>query len=332
MKEDIMIKLGFIGVGGIAGRHIRSLQQLQKSEFVAFCDIVSERAEQAANENGGNAYTDFQEMLDKEELDAVFICTPPFVRAEPISAAAGKGVAIFSEKPPAFDAEQGQKALEAIQKANVVSNVGFMYRWMKTVDKAQELMAGKKISAIRSAFLCGPAVHMNIPGWFYMKDKSGGPLMDQAIHVLDLHRYLAGEVECVHAFGNNQIQPKRADFTVEETVTLNLRYDSGIIASHTHSWACDVGIGQVELISDFSRVTIDLFAKRVFGTVEGEKIDESYSDDCYFTEIDNFLTAVETKDQSRLRSSYQNGLNTCAVTWAGLKSIETGQTEAPVRF
>ena len=173
-----MIKLGFIGVGGIAGRHIRSLQQLQKSEFVAFCDIVSERAEQAANENGGNAYTDFQEMLDKEELDAVFICTPPFVRAEPISAAAGKGVAIFSEKPPAFDAEQGQKALEAIQKANVVSNVGFMYRWMKTVDKAQELMAGKKISAIRSTFLCGPAVHMNIPGWFYMKDKSGGPLID----------------------------------------------------------------------------------------------------------------------------------------------------------
>jgi predicted dehydrogenase len=327
-----MIKISFIGVGGIAGRHIRSLRQLQRSEFVAFCDIVSERAKQAADENGGSAYTDFQKMLDKEELDAVFICTPPFVRAEPIVAAATKGAAIFSEKPPAFDTEQGQKALAAIQEAGVVSNVGFMYRWMKAVDQAKELMAGKKISAIRSVFLCGPAVHMNIPGWFYMKDKSGGPLMDQAIHVLDLHRYLAGEVECVHAFGNNQIQSKRVDFTVEETVTLNLRYDSGIIASHTHSWACDVGIGQVELISDFSRITIDLFAKQVFGTVEGEKIDESYSDDCYLTEIDNFLTAVETTDQSRMRSSYQDGLNTCAVTWAGLKSIETGQVETPMRF
>jgi predicted dehydrogenase len=327
-----MIKIGFIGVGGIAGRHIRSLQQLQRSEFVAFCDIVPERAERAANENGGRAYTDFQKMLEKEALDAVFICTPPFVRAEPISAVASKGAAVFSEKPPAFNAEQGQKALEAIKKAGVVNNVGFMYRWMKTVDKAKELMTGKKISAIRSVFLCGPAVHMNIPGWFYMKDKSGGPLMDQAIHVLDLHRYLAGEVECVHAFGNNQIQPKRADFTVEETVTLNLRYDSGIIASHTHSWACDVGIGQVEWISDFSRVTIDLFANRLFGKVEGTEINEAYSDDCYLTEIDNFLTAVETKNQSRLRSSYQNGLNTCAVTWAGLKSIETGQVEAPARF
>jgi predicted dehydrogenase len=327
-----MLKVGFIGVGGIAKRHINSLRQLNRSEFVGFCDLVEERAQRAANENGGSAYTDFNEMLDEEKLDAVFICTPPFVRAEPIAAAAARGAAIFSEKPPAFDAEQGRSALEAIQKAGVINSVGFMYRWFKTVERAKELMAGKKLSAIRSVFLCGPAVHLNIPGWFFIRDKSGGPLMDQAIHVLDLHRYIAGEVERVHAFGNNQIQPKREDFTVEETIVMDLQFDTGVIGSHTHSWACDVAIAQIELISDLSRVTIDLFAKRIFGKVEGVQIDEKMDDNCYLTEVDNFLKAVDSKDQSLLRSPYQDAVNTCAVTWAGLESIDTGEVQSPLRF
>ena len=327
-----MLKIGFIGVGGIAKRHIASLKHINRSEFVAFCDLVAERAQQAADENGGRAYTDFNEMLDKEELDAVFICTPPFVRAEPITAAASSGIAVFSEKPPAFDAEQGRIGLEAIQKAGVINNVGFMYRWKKAVEKAKELMAGKKLSAIRSAFICGPAVHLSLPGWFFIRDKSGGPLMDQAIHVLDIHRYIAGEVKLVHAFGNNQIQPKREDFTIEETIVMDLSFDNGVIGSHTHSWACDVAIAQIELISDLSRVTIDLFTNSVFGKVEGVPIDEKMADDCYLTELDNFLKAVEAKEQNLLRSSYQDALNTCSVAWSGLKSIDTGEVQAPVRF
>jgi len=327
-----MLKIAFIGVGGISRKHIGSLNKLNRSEFVGFCDVVAERAQKAADENGGRAYTDFNKMLDKESPDAVFICTPPFVRVEPITAAASRGVAIFSEKPPAFDAEQGRAALEAIQEAGVINSVGFMYRWLETVNRAKELMAGKKLSAIRSVFLSGPAVNLSIPAWFFMRDKSGGPLMDQAIHVLDLHRYIAGEVKLVHALGNNQIQPKRDDFTVEETVVMNLSFHTDVIGSHTHSWACNVSIAQIELISDLSRVAIDLSANRVFGKVEGVDIDEKMSDDPKMTEVDNFLNAVETKDQSILRSSYQDAVNTCAVTWAGLKSIDTGEVQSPLHF
>lgn len=327
-----MLRIGFIGVGGIAKRHIGSLNQLGRSEFAGFCDLIEERAHQAACENGGQTYTNFNEMLDREEMDAVFICTPPYVRAEPISAAAARSIAIFSEKPPAFDADQGRAALEAVRKAGVINNVGFMYRWLGIVEKAKELMAGRKLAAIRSVFLSGPAVRMAIPGWFFLRDKSGGPMMDQAIHVLDLHRYLAGEVERVHAFGNNQIQPKREDFTVEETIVMDLQYDSGVIGSHTHSWACSVSIAQIELISDLSRVTIDLRGKRVFGKVEGAEIDEAMSDNCYLTEVENFLKAVESQDQNILKSSYQDAINTCAVTWAGLESIDTGEAQEPLRF
>lgn len=327
-----MIRVGFIGTGGIAQRHIQSLNILKRTTYVAFSDLEISKAKAAAQANGGSAYSDYREMLANEELDAVFICTPPFVRDEPIAAAASRGLAIFCEKPPAFDAQSGQVALDAIRRAGVISNVGFMYRWLKIVDKASELMAGRKLGAIRSAFINGPAVHMKLPGWFFLKERSGGPLMDQAIHVLDLHRYFGGEVKAVHTFGNNRIQPKRKDFTIEEACTVNLQFESGLIGVHMHTWACDVGLGQVELISDLSRITLDLFENRLFGKIDGVDISFSPRDDCYLTEVDRFLTAVERKDPRLLRSPYDDGLNTCAVAWAGLTSIDSGKVEPPRRF
>ncbi len=125
-----MVNVGFVGVGGIAHRHIRSLEQLGGNRIVAFCDTMPDRATAAADEHGGTAYTELERMLLTEELDAVFLCTPPFVHAEPIEAITARGIAIFSEKPPAFDLAQGRRALAAIGASGVVSNVGFMYRWM----------------------------------------------------------------------------------------------------------------------------------------------------------------------------------------------------------
>ncbi len=329
------LRVAFIGVGGIAQRHLQSLRALgpERARPAAFCDVELGRAERAAAEHGGNPYTDFTHMLEAEpDLDAVFICTPPFARAEPIAAVAQRGLAVFCEKPPAFDAEQGRRALSAIRRAGVVSNVGFMYRWLRPVDRARELLAGRGLAAVRSAFLCGPAVERNLPAWFYLQNRSGGPLMDQAIHVLDLHRYFAGEVAAVHALANTVFRERDADFTIQETYTLNLAYAGGAIATHVHSWACTAAMGQVELISDRARLTVDLYANRLSGTVDGRAIDEAFTDDPYLREVDQFLAAVAAGDPTGLRSPYADGLNTCAVTWAGLRSAESGRPETPERF
>ncbi len=329
------LRVGFIGTGGIAQRHLKSLRQLgpERARPVAFCDIDEARAAQAAAGYGGTVYTDSKRMVDAEDgLDAVFVCTPPFARAEPIEAAAARGLAIFCEKPPAFDAEQGRRALAAIRRAGVITNVGFMYRWLRAVDRARDLLEGRTIAAVRSAFLCGPAVERNLPAWFYLQDRSGGPLMDQAIHVLDLHRYFAGEVASVHALAHTTFREHTADFTIQEAYSLNLAYASGAIASHLHSWACTAAMGQVEWISDRARLAVDLFANRLIGTVDGTPVDETFTDDPYLREVDQFLRAVADGDGMRMRSPYADGLHTCAVAWAGLRSAATGRVETPERF
>ena len=94
------VKLGFIGTGGMAGAHMRNLKDnFEDVEFCAMCDISEDRAKGRAEEYGGNAYSDFREMYDKEDLNAVYICTPPFAHGEQERIACEKGIAMFIEKP-----------------------------------------------------------------------------------------------------------------------------------------------------------------------------------------------------------------------------------------
>ena len=76
------VRIGFIGTGGIAQSHLQTLGGNSDAQLVAYCDLDLERAQKAAEEYGGNAYRDFEKMLDGEELDALVICTPPFAHGD----------------------------------------------------------------------------------------------------------------------------------------------------------------------------------------------------------------------------------------------------------
>ena len=76
------VKVGFIGTGGIANSHQNNLKAFEDVEFVAMCDVVEEKAKARADEYGGKAFTDYKEMFDKVDMDAVYICTPPFAHGD----------------------------------------------------------------------------------------------------------------------------------------------------------------------------------------------------------------------------------------------------------
>ncbi len=76
------VRIGFIGTGGIAQRHLQTLSKNSDAQLVAYCDLDVERAQKAAKEYGGNAYRDYEKMLDREELDALVICIPPFAHGD----------------------------------------------------------------------------------------------------------------------------------------------------------------------------------------------------------------------------------------------------------
>src|SRR5690625_391269 len=94
-----MIRVGVVGAGGMAQNHLQNVTEMDDAEIVAVCDIVQENAEKATQQYGGKAFSNFEEMLDNEPLDALFLCVPPFAHGEMEEQAASRGIHVLVEKP-----------------------------------------------------------------------------------------------------------------------------------------------------------------------------------------------------------------------------------------
>lgn len=133
------LKIGFIGTGNIAGSHLPNLQKRDDVELAAFCDVALEKAEQRAGEYGGKAYSSVKEMFDSANLDAAFICLPPFAHGEAEYACIESKVPFFIEKPVGMDVGQMKEVADAIDKANLLTFVGYMNRYRYGINRAREV-------------------------------------------------------------------------------------------------------------------------------------------------------------------------------------------------
>ena len=321
------VRLAVVGTGGIARHHMRNLVKIGESEIVGQCDVEHTRADAMAKEFGGRAYDRADAMLDREKPDAVLICTPPFARLDPIKAACDRKIPFFCEKPPAFSLEDAQKVNAVVSSAEIVHSIGFMYRHKETTDRAKELLAGQTLVALRSTFVCGAILSPEFPAWFKLQDKSGGPMLDQAIHAVDLIRYVIGDIESVYALGSNCVTKRGPELTVNDTLNVALNFASGLGGTHNHSWAVAESQIVIEVICRDARVVIDLSDNSLTGSVKGMKFEFRPKDDCYITEMKRFMQAVRSRNMAPIRSTYADAVKTLAVCIAANKSAQTGVAE-----
>src|ERR1035438_6898576 len=115
------VRIGFIGTGGIAGAHRRALSQIPNAKMVAFCDTEDSRARAAADEHGGTPYTDYKQMLDGAELDAVYLCLPPFAHGEFEDAVIERGLPFFIEKPIDVDLQRAKATAAKIEAKGLIT-------------------------------------------------------------------------------------------------------------------------------------------------------------------------------------------------------------------
>lgn len=192
------VRVGLIGTGRRGRDHLRRLIEMgNRVEVVAVCDVVQSSAEAAAQQVGSNcrAFTDYTRMFDAARLDAVFIVTPPQLHAGPSIEAARRGVALYLEKPVAFDMPDAKRIAEAVETAGILNTVGYQMRYQPTVQHAHQLLQGKPVAAVRAHWYhCIPLVES-----LRDKDNSGGQVVEQATHLIDLMRYLVGEIVEVDA-------------------------------------------------------------------------------------------------------------------------------------
>lgn len=329
MQQPSKLKTVVIGTGKIAGVHLKNLDKLNRTELVGVCDIAPGRAEAVAKEHGGRPYTNYEEMLDKEKPQVALLLTPQMVRFEPIKACAERGIPMFIEKPPAKDMETARRTVEVVRKHKLLTSVGFLYRYCKTVERARDLLKDRTIHVARSYYYAPLMLNVSAYRPFYFNNQeSGGMVVDQSIHIVDLMRYLVGaEIDEVHGIGSNLFQKKTAEITTDENISLNLRYRNGVVGSHTHIWAYNRWQVEAEFVSPHARLVMDLVANKMTGVVDGMQIEYAPKDDAYETELARFFDAVETGDHSLVRSTYEDSVKTLGVCAAALRSLESRTVE-----
>lgn len=191
------LRVGIIGAGGIAtAAHIPGYQALGgEVELVAVADVNVERAAQVAARFGfARHYADYHEMLEREELDAVSVCTPNKFHAPASIAALKAGAHVLCEKPPATSAAEVQAMQAAAAQAGRVLTFGFHMRHSAQAQAAYRFVAAGELGEIYAGRVTALR-RRGIPSWgvFTRKElQGGGPLLDIGVHMLDLALWLMG--------------------------------------------------------------------------------------------------------------------------------------------
>lgn len=313
------MKITFLGVGGIAGNYLHSLKRLERT-VSAVCDINAERASVVAAEHGGVGYADYEEMLRRERPDAVFVCVPPAAHDNQVALAADYGAAVFVAKPVALDLDVALRTRDAISKAGVINQAGYMARYSDITEEALNLIGDRRAGLGSGRFMC--RMGANHP-WWGKFSVSGGQLVEQSTHVFDWFRLFMGEVEEVHAYGHKGYGEDIANF--EDSTVVNLIFKRGTVANIASTCATPVPEGFATEIMGrdwYLRAAHDF---HLTGQIDGEDIDFTGEEAGYFRQIDEFLKAVENNDQSLVRSTYEDATKTLAVTIAANESLGTGK-------
>ena len=317
------LKVVIIGCGRQGDEHGKYISSFPDAKLVGFHDVIPEAAQKLAQKYGGNAYSNLAEMLDKEKPDAAFYFLPPFAHG-PEMEAARRGIPFFVEKPVTLELELGKKILSVVKENNVMTSVGYMNRYRRSVNYAKQ--AFKEDPPV---LILGGWVH-GLPGiyWNMTKAKSGSPLHEQVTHSVDQGRFFAGEVDIVSAFGAkgfNKNTPSYYD--IEDAAVLNVKFKSGAVGNFYLSNASNSYGGVFMNVYAYDTTAIfeqweqnlRLFKERgaIQVTVNGEP-------EIFKIEDRAFLDAVKTHDPSYIKSDYEDALKTAAVTLAALTSLDTG--------
>jgi len=323
------LKVGFIGVGGIARAHLARLEKIPEVTIAALCDINPAKVVELAEKYKANTYTDYHEMLKREDLDAVWICLPPYAHRDEVIVAAERGVHIFIEKPIALNLRLAKDMEKAVQKAGIKSWVGYHLRQYSSVRRVANMLAneGGPIGLL-TGYWWGSVPR--VP-WWIKKELSGGQVVEQTTHIFDLARFLVGEVERVYAEFNTIIYKDVPDFTIEDVSVVTLRFRNGCVGVITStSGAKPEGhyVG-VRLISKNLQAEIrGAYAK----VLKGEEVIEIKSkEDPYFIEDSKFVRCI--LEDLKPEVPISEGVKTLEVTLAAVRSAESGKViELPLEY
>lgn len=231
MTEKSVVKLALIGAGAWSGAVGNAIMKSKKLRLVTCFDVIPEKRQALSQKLGCHQETSYEDVLKRDDIDAVHLISPNAMHAEQAILAARHGKHVFVEKPIANTIPDAKKMIEACQKADVILMVGHHLRRLAGFRKLKALLTdgviGEPIQA-EANFSQNLGFALTPESFRWRGDDTGcpaGALMTLGIHHADLLNYLLGPIETVFAYFNKLY----IDAPVEDVTTTIFQFKSGVL-------------------------------------------------------------------------------------------------------
>ena len=285
--------VALLGAGRIGTEHARNLAGIPQARVVAVADpnlIAAEAAKVLAR--GERVYADPKDAIADADVQVVIICTPTPTHAPLTELAARAGKAVFCEKPIALELPETLRVMALVDETGIPFQIGFQRRYDVAFAEAKRRIEAGALRQLEQFRAVGrdPAP----PPLEYLKI-SGGIFCDQAIHDIDIARFLVGEVAEVSVWGASRVDPRIGEMGDADTVTSLLRFENGALGVIENSRRAVYGYDvRSEVFGSGGKLVIDATPKTPlwqFG--EG-----GVSSDHYYFFIDRFIDAYRLELQA----------------------------------
>jgi predicted dehydrogenase len=317
------VRIGLIGAGAIARRHVAVLSALDGVELAAVCDSDPARAESLAA--GAAVYGSWQELVE-HPLDAVFVCTPPAAHAQPAIAALRQGLAVYLEKPLARAGDDGEAIVAAWRESAGVCAVGYQWRSLGLLGRVRDELAGAAAVMLISRSL-GPTEPGRAAAWFGDPGASGGILFELGSHDIDLQQALAGPAASVQALSGRGLGA--GDGALDDAVAVLVRYAGGGLGVISVAWTEQQQPPVYELDALAPEVALQLALDpgfRLAGRARGSTVDEQEEVDPRTSAVTGFIDAARRRDPAAVACTPVDALGTLRVALAAEQAIASGET------
>lgn len=223
------VGIGVIGTGDLGNVYSECLNRLEKARLIAVADIIKERAKRLASSFNIDWYADYRKLLERDDIEAVFIVTPPNLHAEQAIASAEAGKHVLITKPIADTLKNADMMIKASRETNVIMTVAHFMRFKEDIKKLKALIEEGEIGRV---FLVNECMHLLRPSEYWkwgtwrgrQSEAGGGVIMTNEIHALDYYTWMFGPVSSVVAETDRMVQSTE----VEDVASVVAKFRNGI--------------------------------------------------------------------------------------------------------
>ena len=320
------IRVGMVGAGWIAQQHRGVLDSMADARLAAVCDIDPERAGILVAGTGARTYSDWRDLLDREDLGALFVCTPPRSHRDPAVAALSRGLPVYLEKPIARTLEDAADIVAAAEGTGTVCAVGYQWHALDLLGELPGLLAGQQVGLLVGTNI-GPT--QSRP-WFTDMRAGGGNLLERGSHHMDLARVVAGEVTAVQAAASRIRLARGAGEAgdIDDALTIMLELASGALATVIVAWTRPDQPGTYGMDILASEATLRLALDPDFtlsGVNRGRPVTRRAATHPFEGSVRRFLAAVRDRDPGAVACTPADAATTLAVAAAAERALQTSR-------